>query len=70
MFKAVKKHAKSLVVGAVALSSTAASAAAVALPATAEADIVGSIGVGGGLMITAGVAVVGFVVVAKLMKKI
>lgn len=69
MLKSLQKRAKSLVVAAMALGASA-QAAVVTLPVTAEADITGSIGVGGGLMITAGVAVVGFVIVARLMKKI
>ena len=70
MLTTFKKHSKKIAASAMVLGSTVASAAPVSLPAGAEADITGSIGVGGALMITAGVAVVGFVVVARLLKKI
>lgn len=66
----MQKNVKKVVVAGAAIYGSVLAAAPVALPATAEADVTGSIGVGGGLLITAAVAVVGFVVVGRLLKKI
>ncbi len=66
----VKTHVKKLSVSAVALASSAAYAAPVELPASASADVTGSISNGGGLAIAAVLAIVGFAVILRMMKKI
>jgi hypothetical protein len=59
-----------LAIGAViGLGAQKVQAAAITLPTGAESDIVANIGVGGALALTAAVAVVGYIVILKMIRR-